>query len=78
MKLFMHDILRHLRRQLGERLGSVSRRRQVERPLDADRFRHRLRDQGFERGHAERGEHGPLVGRARPIWREEKGRAGGS
>ena len=37
----------------------------VERPVEADRLRHRLRDQRLDRGHADGGQHGAGVGEVR-------------
>ena len=60
-----HLVGRHLRGKLGERLGFARRRRQVERAVEPDRLRHGLGDQRLDRGDAERGQHGALVGQVR-------------
>ena len=57
IKLFSTLFSLHLCGELGERLSFARRRRQVERAVEADRFRHRLRDQRFDRGDAERRQH---------------------
>ena len=79
----VHGVARPDRFQRSEHVGFSTRRARVERPAEANAFRHDRVDEGFQVGIAERGEHRLLFGGTRTdmarnerIDRDRRGRDG--